>query len=816
MSDSRVFVATDGDRIGRVVGTMRLANDIEGVRRVSNLIERGNKLITSWAERYAGELIEEGGDEVAVAVPPRALPELVAIVEQYHAGVGATLSVGVGPSLAEASKALFVAKLRGGDQILAWAPEMEKELAEHPEPTGEEKLREEYGEGLGKASWDRAAAAQAGKLAGEATKARLKLVAERERRPVKSGQVVYQTSHTGERFHSQITSNEIKMLRVDGGMRDAPHVHIKPIGRPDSGTNTGWYPLHALHYEGEDEDLGKAELACAGCDAKHEGGAKGRAAASKAGWHVFSKEPKCPKCKLSKADDGKFNAPDAPPSKYTTQTGKGTATTDVLAMVRDAREGKLEGHPVKKGDEPAEAPATQPPASLEEGFRAVAQQHITAKNKVKEDAAKDADNLRTKLGEVLRGIQTKSKELQALGQHAPGAVAALTEMLGAVRDYARTLPPSRKAEPMAKAVPKLSFIEGGGDQADSVAHTAHLKVPEHAQAGAAEFDHMQRAQEIHAPTHDDPGGNSPKAVFRAPSGNHYLVKPYHEDGTPFHAGWSEMTNQALYHAGGIGHLHQTVHTRMMEGRNGEQHPAVVVHMDPSKVRATDFRGQLTQQAKEDAGKINVMDSLVANHDRHGGNVMVSEDGNQVMAIDHGHAFAGGHAGPWGELWQVPTQEKRAWAMSDAPATNAAYSPAGLKFWQEHRDDIMREFGNHVKLLTDPTQQNTVRTAVMRNAARLDSHVKLAAQNAINARARLGLANTDMSDDTLLSELQEKPGQGKWGEGDPAEAQTAPGRPGQKPGLTSVVNRIAERAKNAPGAQWKVPKSFDDPEPPEAL
>jgi hypothetical protein len=48
---------------------------------------------------------------------------------------------------------------------------------------------------------------------------------------------------------------------------------------------------------------------------------------------------------------------------------------------------------------------------------------------------------------------------------------------------------------------------------------------------------------------------------------HYMVKPYHERVSrrlkgwmhyPIQ-GWAEMANQGLYHAAGIGHLHQKVH-----------------------------------------------------------------------------------------------------------------------------------------------------------------------------------------------------------------------------------------------------------------
>jgi hypothetical protein len=68
---------------------------------------------------------------------------------------------------------------------------------------------------------------------------------------------------------------------------------------------------------------------------------------------------------------------------------------------------------------------------------------------------------------------------------------------------------------------------------------------------------------------------------------HYMVKPYHERVSrrlrgwmhyPIQ-GWSEMANQGLYHAAGIGHLHQRVHVDEHDmGAGHDKEPALVVHM----------------------------------------------------------------------------------------------------------------------------------------------------------------------------------------------------------------------------------------------
>ncbi len=164
---------------------------------------------------------------------------------------------------------------------------------------------------------------------------------------------------------------------------------------------------------------------------------------------------------------------------------------------------------------------------------------------------------------------------------------------------------------------------------------------------------------------------SRKVVYTVPAthathgGARYMVKPYHENVPTVlsrwqkhpHQGWAEMTNQALYHAGGIGHLHQNVHTvehHMGEGHEAE--PALVVKMDHDFKPLQSYRYgsmYLGEPVKHDARRIAMMDFLSNNLDRHGGNIMVgdfkphpdediAQSGvdvpNKLLAIDHSRSF----------------------------------------------------------------------------------------------------------------------------------------------------------------------------------
>lgn len=144
MSTIWVYIAFDGDHIGRKIGRASLANDPDEVRRISQAIEAGNEIWRSWALGHGADVINIGGDEGRVRVGAEHLGELPDIKRRYAERVGSTVSVGVGSKLGDADKALLAAKLEGGDRIRLYTQEVEELLAKQPEKTEEEKIRDEY------------------------------------------------------------------------------------------------------------------------------------------------------------------------------------------------------------------------------------------------------------------------------------------------------------------------------------------------------------------------------------------------------------------------------------------------------------------------------------------------------------------------------------------------------------------------------------------------------------------------------------------------------------------------------------------------
>jgi 8-oxo-dGTP pyrophosphatase MutT (NUDIX family) len=129
----------------------------------------------------------------------------------------------------------------------------------------------------------------------------------------------------------------------------------------------------------------------------------------------------------------------------------------------------------------------------------------------------------------------------------------------------------------------------------------------------------------------------------------FMVKPYHERVIqrckkwmqfPIQ-GWAEMTNQALYHAAGIGHLHQKVHVAEHDMGPGHEHePALVVHIAPNHKAVCDGGGNSFggEKNREDVRKIALMDFLANNSDRHSGNLMVNQETGAPLAIDQSRNF----------------------------------------------------------------------------------------------------------------------------------------------------------------------------------
>jgi 8-oxo-dGTP pyrophosphatase MutT (NUDIX family) len=218
---------------------------------------------------------------------------------------------------------------------------------------------------------------------------------------------------------------------------------------------------------------------------------------------------------------------------------------------------------------------------------------------------------------------------------------------------------SMKSEDFASIVRATDYAGSG-----LVDHKPDLEAhpPEHAHDVQAYRQHVIDSPEV---VRRERGGGvsgiTKKVLYQLP--NHhpthpnvrFMVKPYNERvisrvtkwGKYPYQGWAEMTNQALYHAGGIGHLHQNVHVAEHNmGPGYEAEPALVVKIEPgwnTAEEASFLYDRPTEGLEHDARRVALMDFLTNNLDRHSQNLLVRSEADpslasNLLAIDHSRSF----------------------------------------------------------------------------------------------------------------------------------------------------------------------------------
>ncbi len=233
---------------------------------------------------------------------------------------------------------------------------------------------------------------------------------------------------------------------------------------------------------------------------------------------------------------------------------------------------------------------------------------------------------------------------------------------------------------------------------EALADHAAEEVPPHLQGLRDGFDNISHTSPL--PNHGGlPWGTVMKAVHKDTAGNTYMVKPYHQlnprNGTHAAlAGWGELTNQALYHSAGIGHLHQKV----VPAKYGD-HPAIVIGIEHAKpVDEVPHDWHENEQKSSDAWKIAAMDHLVANTDRAPWNLMQRSDGS-LMAIDHGYAF---HNDEHDRPVMSPAEHEQERHLFTPPDKSNKDRGTELgHWWAAHGPDVKRTLADRAELIRDP-------------------------------------------------------------------------------------------------------------------
>lgn len=127
---ANIYVALNGDDVGSKIGEAIASDDHEGLASASSAIESAHGNIDQWVESIGGKKITRSGDEGIYLIPEESLSDLESIKGSYKEQSGHGLTIGVGNSMSEASKALIYGKLNGKDQVVHYEPSIEDYLSD--------------------------------------------------------------------------------------------------------------------------------------------------------------------------------------------------------------------------------------------------------------------------------------------------------------------------------------------------------------------------------------------------------------------------------------------------------------------------------------------------------------------------------------------------------------------------------------------------------------------------------------------------------------------------------------------------------------
>lgn len=240
------------------------------------------------------------------------------------------------------------------------------------------------------------------------------------------------------------------------------------------------------------------------------------------------------------------------------------------------------------------------------------------------------------------------------------------------------------------------------------------------------------------------GGAMQKLVYQDQNNRRYMVKPYRPiwwNGQLKNEGWNELTSQAMYHAGGIGHLHQTVfpYEHPNDEHGGVDHHLVIA-MDPDITQpAYDFEdlrflpSNHSHRILSDASKIGFMDYLSNNTDRHDQNLLVGLRGEapHILAIDNGFMFGDKpyHQSVDNRLFGSGTQLiHQVFHPNDYDDYSHPHWHETANWWLQNRHKILQAFDQNVQHLTpqsmgDMNRHKAVQQNVHDRASILDQFAK---------------------------------------------------------------------------------------------
>jgi hypothetical protein len=269
-------------------------------------------------------------------------------------------------------------------------------------------------------------------------------------------------------------------------------------------------------------------------------------------------------------------------------------------------------------------------------------------------------------------------------------------------------------------------------------HEPHIQK----QYGTADEDSVHDYESMQSSPNEDhervsfTGGIAPKAVYKSKkTGRKFLVKAYHfnpdgRDSSAVGDGFGESLIADMYRSAGIGHLIQRTHisngkAQDLDTGGKKDMPLLVVHMEPHSVTADNFTDHSSLTHAEihsmhpDKMKIEAMDYITGNSDRHSNNIMLRLDPHtgrphSLMAIDNnGFSYfdlKGREMMGWG------------WGFKNAgfkPEYDEVHAHEFVNWWRKYSPMIRLAFHRHIPHVKRTDQRDEITMKFDDRCARLD-------------------------------------------------------------------------------------------------
>lgn len=142
------YLAINGDNVGDGIGNAIATDNHEELTKITGGLNEAHGGIDEWVESIGGEILTSSGDEGIYKVPSQAMESanLDEIRQRYSESAGTTITIGVGASMSEASKALIYGKMNEKDQVVEYDPSIDDFIASHGEDESEVGIEPELPE----------------------------------------------------------------------------------------------------------------------------------------------------------------------------------------------------------------------------------------------------------------------------------------------------------------------------------------------------------------------------------------------------------------------------------------------------------------------------------------------------------------------------------------------------------------------------------------------------------------------------------------------------------------------------------------------